>query len=542
MLSLLRDEDSLKTAIVPDYSRPVSQLFFDICTKVCKDISEVERFRTLLELAPDRRVVKFVCSNWPLRLQEGTYGNNQLDMCVALLLPRNMSYGVISATMAAPGVLIPRHLAARQNLYASMPLQRGLSTNIRILQILPADTRGDELPIKCSLRTIPFIGSTPYVALSHAWGSETPTKLICVNGHNVNVRENLWAFLKQARNTIPNIEIWIDAVCINQEDLIEKTHHAKMTKQIYSGASKVITWLGQDKSKTTCLSVETITKTHAKLRDPYRSLFGRENWPMNLDAAVEESLNAADTVIDSLQGILSNQYWRRTWIVQEYVLAKQVDLWIDDFSLDGQVLSIMCEAATKWPRRLPLNVATAGPGITVRSLKFKSRTLRSSWAMNIIMQRDLRQDHQRVDRRWSSVRKPGPEKWRSLRSLLSLLAESDCTDPRDRVYALLPLLTSEELQYFDIIPDYSTPGSRLFIDLTCAFCVRSGLTEGWDAVQHLAEPLCSEGYVDFDKLYRLLGEMLKDDYGAQWQRLASQVVYEMSGKQACFEPPVRDGG
>jgi hypothetical protein len=542
MLSLLREDDSLKRAIVPDYSRSVSQLFFDICTKVCQEPREVERFRTLLELNPGHRVVRFVHTNWPLRFRGGTYGSDQLDMCVALLLPRSISFTIIPRTVSAPGVLIPRHMAARVDLYASVPLQRGNSTNIRLLRILPRDPRNDEVNIKCSLRTVPFAGFAPYSALSYAWASEAATKPIYVNGYRVNVRENLEAFLRQARRSMSDTEVWVDAVCVNQEDAFERTHHAKLMKQIYSRASKVVAWLGPDESQTARWSVEIIAKMHSEIRDPNRSMFGRHNWPTTLNAPVQHSLHVAHTVIDSLQHILSNHYWKQTWTMSEYMLARKVELWIDDLSLDSKVLSTICEAATTWPRRLPSDIAAAELGVAARSLKSKSRLLRSCWAMNIIVQRDLRQDLEDIHSRWHLTSRPEPDSWRSLSHLLRLRAESDCVDPKDRVYALLPLIASEEMQYLGIVPDYSIPGTRLFIDLTCALCVRYGLVEGWDTVQHLAGPLCSEGYVDLHKFYELLGRMLQVDYGGQWQRLASRVVYEMSGKQACFEPHVRDGG
>jgi hypothetical protein len=542
MLSLLREDDSLKRAIVPDYSRSVSQLFFDICTKVCKEAREVEKFRTLLELSPDRRVVRFVRTNWPLRFRRGTYGSDQLDMCVALLLPRNISFSIMPRMVSAPGVLIPRHMAARVDLYASVPLQRGNSDNIRLLRILPRDPRIDESHIKCSLRTVPFAGFAPYSALSYAWAGEAATKPIYVNGHRVYVRENLEAFLREARRSNSDTEIWIDAVCVNQEDLFEKTHHAKLMPQIYSRAFKVIAWLGMDESHTGRASLEVVIKAHEGIRDPNRSMFGRHNWPPTLNAPVQHSLHTAHTVLDSLQHVLSNHYWKQARIVHEYMLARKVELWIDDLSLESKALSILCEAATTWPRRLPSDITDAELEVSARSLKSKSRILRSCWAMNIIMQRDLRQGLQNTHGRWHLISKPEVDKWQSLPHLVRTLAGSDCVDPRDRVYTLLPLITPEEFQYFGIVPDYSTPGSRLFIDLACAFCVRYGLVEGWDSVQHLAEPLCSEGYVDPRSFYELLGGMLRTGYGGRWQYLASQVVYEMSGKQACFEPHVRDGG
>lgn len=540
MLSLLREEDALKAAIRPDYSRSVSQLFFDICTKVCKELSEVERFRALLEFS-DHRIIRFIYSNWPLRMQDNTYGSSQLDMCVALLLPHDRSSTIIPRTVSAPDGLIPRHLAARVNLYATVPLQRGVHANFRLLRVLPNGSQEAAL-IECSLRTVPSVEFVEFSALSCAWEGEAPRKPILVNGYTLNVHENVWSFLNQARSSHYSTEIWIDAVCVDQEDLLDKTHHAKMIGQIYSHAYKIIAWMSPDLGQNLRSSLKLVAKAHAMIRCPARSLFGRHNWPMAQDTTTEESLGFAHGVLDALHSVLSDPYWRRTWTAQEYILARKVELWVGELSLDDHVLSRMCEATTTWPDKLPGNLAAVDFETEVRSLKSKSRRLRTCWAMNIIMQRDFRQGYSEIPRRWRLVKTPQIKLWYSFQHLLTLLAGSDCVDSRDHVYALLPLMTREELQYFDIVPDYSLPGSQLFINLACAFCLLLGFAEGWATVQHLAGPLCSEGHVDLDRMYGLLYRMMKNGDRGKWQRLASRVIYEMSGKQACFEPHIRDGG
>ena len=92
----------------------------------------------------------------------------------------------------------------------------------------------------------------PFWALSYTWGSaevgnttETTYDLDC-DGTVISVKENLFEYLCQAiraeRRPLP---IWIDAVCINQEDIAERSEQVAMMGEIYKRAARVVVWLGK---------------------------------------------------------------------------------------------------------------------------------------------------------------------------------------------------------------------------------------------------------------------------------------------------------
>jgi hypothetical protein len=62
----------------------------------------------------------------------------------------------------------------------------------------------------------------------------------------VRRRENLWAFLRQSQETLPDATFWIDALCINQKSNKERGHQVQLMGDIYSRASKVVVWLGDE--------------------------------------------------------------------------------------------------------------------------------------------------------------------------------------------------------------------------------------------------------------------------------------------------------
>ena len=60
------------------------------------------------------------------------------------------------------------------------------------------------------------------------------------------VTRNLYTALKQFRAEKLSEPFWIDAICINQGNLQEKNAQIKMMKEIYSHASRVLVWLGEE--------------------------------------------------------------------------------------------------------------------------------------------------------------------------------------------------------------------------------------------------------------------------------------------------------
>ncbi|KAI4157735.1 MAG: hypothetical protein LQ342_008053 [Letrouitia transgressa] len=84
----------------------------------------------------------------------------------------------------------------------------------------------------------------PFEALSYTWGSNfVDTPLYSVNG-NLPIRANLDAALRSLRLPSQARRLWVDAICINQEDIQERTRQVQYMRLIYKRATRVIVWLG----------------------------------------------------------------------------------------------------------------------------------------------------------------------------------------------------------------------------------------------------------------------------------------------------------
>lgn len=116
----------------------------------------------------------------------------------------------------------------------------------RLLRLLPS--QDEDVEIQCQLLNYslrPGNKTHLYEALSYTWsGSEKP-RSIYVNGHQLPVTMNLHAALSQLRNSLLERYLWVDAVCINQDDIDERGSQVQLMASIYSKANCVIVWLGE---------------------------------------------------------------------------------------------------------------------------------------------------------------------------------------------------------------------------------------------------------------------------------------------------------
>jgi hypothetical protein len=84
-----------------------------------------------------------------------------------------------------------------------------------------------------------------YEALSYVWGS--PEKKLPLRMHNqsFDVTVNLHAALLRLRNHFMERILWIDAICIDQENRKEQERQIQSMAKIYSQANRVVVWLGE---------------------------------------------------------------------------------------------------------------------------------------------------------------------------------------------------------------------------------------------------------------------------------------------------------
>jgi hypothetical protein len=164
----------------------------------------------------------------------------------------------------------------------------------RILRLLPG---GPEEAIRCRLiNTSVETPSNEYSAFSYCWGSASqPRKIIILNGCPFAVSCTVHTLLESFRNRAEEHH-WIDALCIRQDDVLEKNVQIPLMGQIYSAASYVNIWLGPDVDGVGCI-FNSLAEQGAVALLQSRGLSG-------------------------ISQLLHNQWFQRVWIVQELLLSR----------------------------------------------------------------------------------------------------------------------------------------------------------------------------------------------------------------------------
>lgn len=128
--------------------------------------------------------------------------------------------------------------------------------SIRLLRLLPYHTAGPSSLIRCQLIPYALVPTTTsssdinashiYQALSYVWGSTANPRQIEIDGDTITITANLHSALLGLRNRSFERVLWIDALCINQDDLKERAEQIQMMAEIYGKACQVVVWLGEE--------------------------------------------------------------------------------------------------------------------------------------------------------------------------------------------------------------------------------------------------------------------------------------------------------
>lgn len=296
---------------------------------------------------------------------------------------------------------------------------------IRLFELQPGDRN---TPLHGRLRTVLLQDGPPFEALSYTWGSLTASSTLFSDECPLPLTENLAQALLRLRYVDKTRTLWIDQICINQQDGAEQAQQVSIMGQIYRAAEVVNIWLGEENEDTE-LAWDQIQAFQRTFRDPEE---------------VDDDGNPIPHVITTL-GILSlrsprwmaltdmfkRSYFRRMWIVQEVVLGSKCIVHCGSFVTSWEILarSSLCLGADE--------VQQAEAHYTVRMISGLKRQLAN-------------------------------HKPRLLVTILDNTFNLQCTDPKDKIYGILGLVT--DLNQGELSPDYSLSHEGIYHQIT-RFCI-----------------------------------------------------------------------
>ena len=201
-------------------------------------------------------------------------------------------------------------------------LPLGAPINIRVLDILPGNPNSQ---VHFRLREKSLGDGDIYYAVSYAWGPPVFTHKIYSAQGFIRVTENLWEALNRYRKANELMTLWVDAICINQANIQERSQQILLMRSIYSESKRVLVWLGPE-SPLILPAFEFIKRIVALA-------FRGDRY--DLDGLHEEIPPLkTDEYQDAVTDLFAKSWFLRVWTFQEISCAAEATLTSGSLDID----------------------------------------------------------------------------------------------------------------------------------------------------------------------------------------------------------------
>lgn len=322
------------------------------------------------------------------------------------------------------------------DLFGSEPLDPVLTSTYVYTPLLPGEIRLMTLlpgkegePLRCKLDPVRLFedatarssntqDSAPsYEALSYMWDTESPSttlrygpSIIHIGSTQLSIRSNLLSALNRLRyNNGPRV-LWIDAICINQASILERNDQVSRMRFIYRQALRVLIWVYDDYQDVRPGVIEMF---------PYYSCLQKI-----VDLSEDSSVDAPILVPNNVVHFCSAPYWRRLWIIQEILSARElvVHCGPDHFAWNQIAHGLTKIASRQTYESVKPSLASTPISVLIKALQTKESL--------------------------------------TLQELLLRHGHSECQDKKDRVYGMIGL--ANDCQNGEISINYAISNDDLF--------------------------------------------------------------------------------
>lgn len=151
-------------------------------------------------------------------------------------------------------------------------------------------------------------------------GRRAPVLSVLINGHSLDIGLNLKNTLSHLHGVLVGRVIWIDAICINQRDVLKRNAQVATMNHIYEQASDVVVWLG-DSTPAWEWAIKNIDRSTLTLQGYWKAYpQARETcWePFTACEATD------DEHVDIIHFVAGNRWFSCTWTLQKHIMAREV--------------------------------------------------------------------------------------------------------------------------------------------------------------------------------------------------------------------------
>ncbi|CVL12860.1 related to heterokaryon incompatibility protein het-6 [Fusarium proliferatum] len=199
------------------------------------------------------------------------------------------------------------------------------------IRILDVSINGEDSEPICNFRVVPLENPPDYTAVSYCWDNSTDiARIKFQNGDSLPLSQTLLDLFNSLKERTSKFTVWIDAICINQEDTTEKEFQVPLMGKIYSRSKEVLVWLGNSDDITKNAfrfmkqeenDVETRLEPlvrSSSFYDKFRSLYRKVSQPSRQEND--------EYGLESMLLLLQRPWFQRVWVIQEVVAGGNIQV------------------------------------------------------------------------------------------------------------------------------------------------------------------------------------------------------------------------
>jgi hypothetical protein len=206
--------------------------------------------------------------------------------------------------------------------------QRLKTGEIRLLKI---DWNAQEDKLRLETYPVKLSDQPNYDTISYVWGTAPASVEVDCNGGRLSISPTAYEMLLHLRLYRPDVSrpLWIDAICIHQNDLEEKETQVRLMPRIYVSATQVVVWMGPSIPQTVTFMtdfprVAKLAEDWTPTRMTTNSGWRGEGWPPE-----------GHEFWTGLFSLLNQSWFKRLWTFQEIILASNAVLLCGENCVDA---------------------------------------------------------------------------------------------------------------------------------------------------------------------------------------------------------------
>ena len=351
---------------------------------------------------------------------------------------------------------------------------------LRLCYVLPGNWDDS---LRCYMVTV-GMDNLQYRCLSYCWGAASATESMSINGHRLSVGQNLAHALRHLRARNMHSAVWIDAICINQQDNKEKSHQVSRMGEIFSGALEVLIWLGDDYARAApgSSSMNYDVSSNNALIDALehlaKGIIGglRDFAPFIIHADGTIEYGRYDRLVSAVEKFLDSEWFTRAWTIQELMLTDHPLMLYGGGTIRWETLRQAHIILDHFFRSRGAVLAAGEqedssiPGVHIRRplILALRRFVERLWHF-----RDIKQEY---DRTQSLEKNDVAYRRQNALQLLQKCRSQKASDPRDKLFAFYNIA---KVTFGNLWPDYTLETVEIYKHFTFANIVETSCFDIW---------------------------------------------------------------